>query len=114
MGRGRPINIKTEELTSILRLTERHKFSLFWCWTFPQMTTQTKGIELDSYPGKAIFNLSIIPKNTYSFTVTVNDDNGQFDPVPRDNVIIKVRYTGLRKDVPKVKNLEINGQEHCN
>jgi len=53
-------------------------------------------------------------KNTYSFTVTVNDDNGQFDPAPRDNVIIKVRYTGLRKDVPKVKNLEINGQEHCN
>jgi len=60
-------------------------------------------------------------KNTFSFTVTVTADNGNFGPPPAtetpepgDNVIVRVRYMGLRNDLPKVKNLVINGQDHCN
>jgi len=57
-------------------------------------------------------------KFTYTFTVTVLAANGNFDapglPAAGDNVFVRVRYMGLRKDVPKIKNLVINGQDHCN
>lgn len=58
--------------------------------------------------------------NTYSFSVTVSAQNGNFGPAaaapavagsvvrPTDIVIVRVRYNGQRKHEPKVTGLTVN------
>jgi hypothetical protein len=63
--------------------------------------------------------------NTYSFSVTVSAQNGNFGPAaaapavagsvvrPNDIVTVRVRYNGQRKHEPKVTGLTVNDVANC-